>query len=179
MSQEPKRVLFVCLGNICRSPAAEGVFRCWLEQCGWAGGVVVDSAGTLSWHTGKSADERMRRAARARGYELTSRARQVRAEDLHAFDLVVAMDRTNLEDLRRLANGVPEHIRLLGSFLKPGEPADGGPDVPDPYYGGPKGFQVVLDLIEAACPGLLTWLLPATHEPRDGSSATPVPGDLR
>lgn len=164
MAGDRKRVLFVCLGNICRSPAGEGVFRHWIEARGMGDRLEVDSAGTIDYHTGSLADERMRRAAAVRGYDLTSRARQVTVADLRRFDLVVAMDRANLQDLRSLAGGSPEHIRLLGSFLQPGQAADAGPAVPDPYYGGAAGFEQVLDLIEAACPGMLAYLLP--HEGR-------------
>ncbi|HEX6199061.1 MAG TPA: low molecular weight protein-tyrosine-phosphatase [Thermoanaerobaculia bacterium] len=154
-----KSVLFVCLGNICRSPAAEGIFRSCLAERGLAGVVKVDSAGTIDQHAGERADPRMRDAASARGYELGSRARRVRPEDFERFDLIVAMDRSNRDDLERLAeraNGDAfGKLRLLSEFLPAGSPTD----VPDPYWGGPRGFDDVLDLLEEACPVILDELV--------------------
>lgn len=150
-------VLFVCLGNICRSPAAEGVLRTLLAAEGLDREVEVDSAGTLGEHVGEPADARMRAAAAARGYELTSRARRVEPADLDRFDLVVAMDRDNLDELRRLADSPRARLALFSDFLPGGEPRD----VPDPYYGGPRGFEKVLDLLEHGCPALLEELLAA------------------
>lgn len=159
----PARVLFVCLGNICRSPSAEAVFRTCLAESGFDDRVEVDSAGTIGYHAGEPADPRMQQAASARGYELTSMARRVSLRDLERFDLVIAMDRSNLEDLRELAEGaaiaegppLAEKIRLLSEFLPEGFPAD----VPDPYWGGERGFDEVLDLLEEACPRILEELL--------------------
>jgi protein-tyrosine phosphatase len=150
---EPSRVriLCVCLGNICRSPAAEGVLRLLVRERGLDGIVEVDSAGTGSWHVGEPADERMRRAAAARGFALESTGRQVRRGDLERYDLILAMDRSNLRELEQLAGGPRPHVRLLGSFL----PAAGEPDVPDPYYGGERGFDEVLDLLEEAAEAAL------------------------
>lgn len=152
-------VLFVCMGNICRSPAAEGVMLSCLAARRLAGRVVVDSAGTLDYHAGEPADARMRRAAAGRGYELASTARRVRLEDLERFDLVVAMDRSNLEELRELAAaaepGAEVKLRLLSEFLPQGAPRD----VPDPYWGGERGFDQVLDMLEEACPRILAELL--------------------
>ena len=156
MSQPRKvSVLFVCMGNICRSPAAEGVFRSYVEQQGVANHIDIDSAGAIDYHCGKSADPRMRAAASRRGYPLTSAARQVLPEDLDRFDLIVAMDRDNLHYLQELAGGPQTRIRLLGSFLPEhqGHPEQ-APEVPDPYYGGAQGFENVLDMIERACPAL-------------------------
>lgn len=154
-----KSVLFVCLGNICRSPAAEGIFRSCLAERGLDAVVEVDSAGTIDHHAGERADPRMRDAASARGYELGSRARRVRLEDFERFDLIVAMDRSNRDDLERLAeraNGDAfGKLRLLSEFLPAGSPTD----VPDPYWGGPRGFDDVLDLLEEACPVLLDELV--------------------
>lgn len=150
-----KRVLFVCLGNICRSPTAEGVLRGLVERRGLAGEVGVDSAGTGSWHVGEPPDPRMRRAAAARGYRLEGRARQVRPEDLERFDLVLAMDRDNLADLEALNGGARPNLRLFSEFLPPGAP----PDVPDPYYGGESGFDRVIDLIETGAPAILDALV--------------------
>jgi protein-tyrosine phosphatase len=147
------RVLFVCLGNICRSPTGEGVFRSYLEERGLAGEIEVDSAGTGPWHVGETADPRMREAAGRRGYRLDSIARQVVLEELSDWDLVVAMDRSNLRQLRHLDPNAPIH--LLSDFLS----AEAPRDVPDPYYGGPAGFDRVIDLIEGACPALADRLL--------------------
>lgn len=142
-------VLFVCLGNICRYPTAEGVFRRRAEERGLAGRVRVDSAGTGDWHIGSPPDPRARAAAAARGYDLTAlRGRQVRAEDLERFDYVLAMDADNLAELERLA---PGRARLLLEYA----PGSGTRHVPDPYYGEGDGFERVLDLIETAVDGLL------------------------
>ena len=154
MAQQTKSsVLFVCMGNICRSPAAEGVFRHYVERQGAAEDIYIDSAGTIDYHSGKPADSRMRAAASRRGYTLTSISRQVIPEDLDEFDLIVAMDRDNLWYLEDLAGGAQPHIRLLGSFLSGHQEEPGqAPEVPDPYYGGSQGFEDVLDMLERACP---------------------------
>lgn len=156
MAQQTKSsVLFVCMGNICRSPAAEGVFRHYVERQGAAGNFRIDSAGAIDYHNDKPADPRMRAAASRRGYTLTSISRQVTFEDLDEFDLIVAMDRDNLWYLEELAGGPRAHIRLLGSFLPEYRSgAEQAPEVPDPYYGGSQGFEEVLDMIERACPGI-------------------------
>jgi protein-tyrosine phosphatase len=149
------RILFVCMGNICRSPTAEGVMRHVLREEGLEHEVELDSAGTGGWHVGALPDERATAAAHARGITLDGAARQVRPEDFRAFDLVLAADRENLADLRAIAPAGTEHkVRLLREF----DPASGGApdlDVPDPYYGGTRGFEDVLDLVEAACRGLV------------------------
>jgi protein-tyrosine phosphatase len=148
-------VLFVCLGNICRSPTAEGVMRSLVAQAGVADSVHVDSAGTGGWHIGSAPDERATAAADARGITLAGRARQVRPVDFTDFDLLIAMDRENLHELRAHAESDEERarVRLLREF----DPAAGSGelDVPDPYYGAPGGFEEVLDLVQAACEGLL------------------------
>ncbi len=146
------RVLFVCMGNICRSPTAEGVLRQRLSAAGLAGKVTVDSAGTGDWHVGKSPDGRSAQAAAARGYDLSSlRARQVQREDFQRFDLILAMDHDNLARLQalRAATGGAE----LDLFLRRYDLALD--EVPDPYYGGADGFEQVLDLIEQASDALL------------------------
>ncbi|WP_232529981.1 low molecular weight protein-tyrosine-phosphatase [Rosistilla oblonga] len=148
---KPCSILFVCMGNICRSPAAEGVMRRLVEAEGMDDRITIDSAGTIGFHTGKAADRRMRAAAQQRGLELTSRARQVTAADLQAFDLVVAMDADNARDLNALADGGSANIVLLSSFLEDDWPSD----VPDPYYGGDEGFEFVLEMLDAACPKIL------------------------
>lgn len=153
-------VLFVCLGNICRSPTADGVLRQRIAEAGWADVVRVDSAGTGDWHLGKGPDPRSTAAARERGYDLSSlRARQVSAEDFAAFDYVLAMDRSNLDALRAMCPAqYTGHLSLFLDF-HPRRGADGIPEeVPDPYYGDEQGFPQVLDLVEAACDGLLAHL---------------------
>lgn len=150
-------VLFVCLGNICRSPAGEGVMQSVIQKAGLSDKIKVDSAGTGAWHVGNLPDSRMRAAAKARGMTLDSRARQAKAADFQNFDLIIAMDQSNYENLKLLRNGQGESCRLclLGEFLDPQNP----PDVPDPYYGGASGFDQVLDMIEQACPKILETLL--------------------
>ncbi len=141
------RILFVCMGNICRSPTAEGVMRRLIADAGLEGVVEVDSAGTGGWHAGEPPDARATAAARRRGVTLEGGARQVRPEDFDRFDLIVAMDRENLRDLRAMApdDGAREKLRLLAPDQ----------DVPDPYYGGDRGFETVLDMVGAACRELL------------------------
>ncbi|MDH3582317.1 MAG: low molecular weight phosphotyrosine protein phosphatase [Hyphomicrobiales bacterium] len=150
---ENYRILFVCLGNICRSPIGEGIFAHIAAEAGLEGSIFVDSAGTGGWHVGNPPDPRARTAAAARGISIShQRARQVTREDFSDFDLILAMDRDNLETLRRLAGGDPgERVKLLLDYA----PEAGLRDVPDPYYGGPQGFEEVLDLIETASRGLL------------------------
>jgi protein-tyrosine phosphatase len=147
------RICFVCLGNICRSPTAEGVMRHLVEEAGLAQQVVVESAGTGDWHVGNAADERARTAAQRRGYRLDGRARQFVPADFARCDYVVAMDASNRRNLEQLAPSPQARakVRLLREF----EPEGAGGDVPDPYYGGPEGFERVLDLCEEACRGLL------------------------
>tara|TARA_Y100001954_G_scaffold209759_1_gene235111 strand:+ start:1164 stop:1562 length:399 start_codon:yes stop_codon:yes gene_type:complete len=126
-----------------------------VDNAGLSDAVQVDSAGTGGWHVGNMADSRMRAAANRRGYDLQSRARQVTADDIEQFDLVIAMDQSNLENLKRLAVGRADNIHMLGEYLD----ADNPPDVPDPYYGGESGFDQVLDMIERACPEILKTLM--------------------
>ncbi len=150
------RLLFVCLGNICRSPTAEGVMRTLVEQAGLRDSVELDSAGTGAWHVGSPPDARATAAARARGTALEGSARQVTLEDLDDFDLVIAMDAENMRQLRQLAQGEEqlEKVRMLREF-DPASAGSGDLDVPDPYYGGEGGFDHVYDLVHAACEGLL------------------------
>jgi protein-tyrosine phosphatase len=152
----PVRVLFVCLGNICRSPTAEGVMRSLVRRAGLADRVHVDSAGTGGWHIGSAPDARAAAAAGSRGIALEGRARQVRPEDFSEFDLLLAMDSSNVRELRALAASEEERarVRLLREF-DPAAAGSGELDVPDPYYGAAGGFEEVLDLVTAACEGLL------------------------
>ncbi|RZJ07085.1 MAG: low molecular weight phosphotyrosine protein phosphatase [Rubrivivax sp.] len=149
-----KRILFFCMGNICRSPTAEGVMRAKLKAAGLE--VEVDSAGTHGYHIGAPPDERSQEHALERGYDLSSlRARKLLAQDFERFDLVLAMDDDNLDHAERLCPvGQRHRLKLLMSYA----PQAGNPHVPDPYYGGAAGFQEVLDLVEAACDGLVDTL---------------------
>jgi protein-tyrosine phosphatase len=150
------RILFVCLGNICRSPTAEAVLRTLAAREAPELALEVDSAGTAGYHVGEPPDPRTRQAAARRGYDLRGqRARIVEPRDFERFDLILAMDRENLSVLRRRAPAqVHERLRLLLEFA----PAGTAEDVPDPYYGGPNGFEEVLDLVEAAARGLIRHL---------------------
>jgi len=157
------RVLFVCLGNICRSPTAEGVMRALVNEAGLQERIELDSAGTGGWHVGESPDARATEAAGRRGIVLEGAARKVRPRDFEEFDLILAMDSSNLRDLQRIApdEQAREKVRLLREW----DPtADGDLDVPDPYYGGPGGFDEVLDLVQAACAALLKQLREETAE---------------
>lgn len=145
-----QRILFVCLGNICRSPAAEAMLRVLVDREGLGDRVEIDSAGTYGGHSGERSDPRMRRAAEARGIPMTHRARQVRGEDFERFDMVIAMDDNNYENLFRLApdRAAQQKIYRFREFLRK------HPDwsyIPDPYYEGHEGFELVLDLLEDGC----------------------------
>jgi protein-tyrosine phosphatase len=143
--RQKRAFLFVCTGNICRSPTAEGVLRHLAVKEGIE--LHIESAGIGDWHVGSPPDERAQHHAKGRGYDLSSlRARQVRRRDFEEFDLILAMDRGHLSALERLAP--PAHRHKLRLFVA-------GRDVPDPYYGGPEGFEQVLDLVEAACRDLI------------------------
>ena len=157
MGHRSLAVCFVCLGNICRSPTAEGIFLQQVAAAGLSERIHVDSAGTAAYHTGEPADARSAAAARGRGVRLVSRARPFEAHDFGRFDYVVAMDRENRAALQALAptREASTRIHLLRSF-DPEAPPDA--DVPDPYYGGERGFEDVFDLCDAACRGLLSAL---------------------
>jgi protein-tyrosine phosphatase len=150
------RLLFVCLGNICRSPTAAGVMSHLVEEEGLTGEIEIDSAGTGTWHIGKPPDTRATHAARARGVVLEGEGRQVVPEDFERFDLLLCMDRENLVNVLALApdENAREKVKLLREF-DPEASASGDLDVPDPYYGGDDGFERVLDLVTHACEGLL------------------------
>lgn len=151
-----RRLVFVCTGNICRSPTAHGVMRAKLRAAGLAARIDVDSAGTGGWHEGSPPDERAIAHARRRGYAIDDlRARPLRAADFERADLLLVMDRRNLADARAIG-AAAQHakLRLLGAYSRNHR----GAEVPDPYYGGAAGFEYVLDLIEDACDGLLRQL---------------------
>ena len=151
--QEPTRILFVCLGNIVRSPLAENLFRHLAEEAGLGDKYVVESAGTAAYHVGDQPDRRMRQVAAQRGLEYTGSGRQVRPDDFHEFDLVVPMDGSNYADLMAIAPpAAKDKIRLMREFDP--EAAD-DKDVPDPYYGGIEGFEHVYDLVERSSRELL------------------------
>ena len=153
----PIRVLFVCLGNICRSPAAEAAFLHLVAEAGRDREFVVDSAGTGAWHIGKRADARMRLAAGRRGIEIRSVARQVTRTDFEDFDWILAMDASNLETLRRMAPA-SRHARVR--LFRDLDPDGRGGDVPDPYYGDMNGFDEVLDIVTRTARALLAELTP-------------------
>ena len=154
-----KKVLFVCLGNICRSPAAEGIFQKKIKDRGLEKSFVVDSAGTGGWHVGNLADSRMRKAASARGINLESRSRQIKKIDLYDFDVILVMDKDNLEAVELLVSDdldlLNSKIKLILSYSK----KTNLNEVPDPYYGGKNGFDKVLDLLNDAIDGLLESLI--------------------
>ena len=147
------KVLFVCMGNVCRSPSAQAVFQHMAEEAGLADMVRVDSAGTHAFHIGEAPDARAQAAARKRGYDLSGHvARQIRPEDFHDYDLILAMDWDNLAALQQQCPKAYQHkLMLLMRFANEFEEAT----VPDPYYGGPEGFNKALDYIEDACQGVL------------------------
>jgi protein-tyrosine phosphatase len=149
-----KHLLFVCLGNICRSPSAEAVFNALIEKEGLQHEIQCDSAGILSYHAGEPADYRMKQFARKRGYQLTSVSRPVDpSKDFDRFDYIIGMDRQNIRDLKSLARNDADRkkIFLMTDFCTDKE----FDSVPDPYYGGAAGFELVLDILEDACNGLL------------------------
>lgn len=154
MSVEPFRILFVCMGNICRSPTGENIMRSVLTEAELSQRVICDSAGTIDFHTGKSPDPRMCAAGRAHGYEFRGSARQVVAADLAAHALILAMDRDNLDDLVALDRDghYRDRIRLFASFCTSGPFPE---EVPDPYYGGEEGFHTVIKMVEDGCQGIL------------------------
>ena len=151
--RKPIRVLFVCMGNICRSPAGEIIFRKLVADAGRTADFEIDSAGTLDFHEGCPPDSRMSATLRSHGYPITGRARQIKAADLASFDLIVTMDEDNLTAVRKLDREGRFHakIRPLVEFCT----AHDAPRVPDPYYGGQHGFKQVVELLEDGCAGIL------------------------
>ena len=153
-----KRILFVCLGNICRSSSAEEIMRTFVQRKGLEDQIEVDSAGILNYHQGELPDNRMRMHASRRGYNLIHRSRPVCTADFWDFDMIIGMDDRNIQDLKDRAPSLEteEKIYRMTDFCRHKE-AD---YVPDPYYGGAQGFENVLDILEDACEGLLTSLIP-------------------
>ncbi len=151
-----KNLLFVCLGNICRSPSAEGVMKALVEKEGLDDEFFIDSAGTAAYHEGERADSRMRQHASGRGYNLTSIARQVRESDFDKFDYIIAMDTQNYQNLHRMAGNEVQQKKIvkMTDFATSYQ----GDSVPDPYYGGADGFELVLDILEDATVGFLRHL---------------------
>ena len=148
------RLLFVCLGNICRSPAAEGIMSGIVEKNGLQDIIDVDSAGTSGWHQGDMPDERMRSHGEKRGYDFCSRARKFRKSDFDDFDYIIVMDENNYSSVKSLASGKVQEdkIHMMTEFSVQ---YNNHNHIPDPYYGGSSGFELVLDLLEDACEGLL------------------------
>ncbi|XZE22000.1 low molecular weight protein-tyrosine-phosphatase [Pirellulaceae bacterium SH449] len=144
-------IQFVCLGNICRSPAAEGIMARLVKESGLDDRILVDSAGTAGYHIGKLPDHRMRAAALRRGFELRSSAKQFERSFLRDRKLVIAMDRDNYREIQRHQTGIAPNVKLFSEYLDDSWPND----VPDPYYGGEDGFEYVLDMLEAGCPRIL------------------------
>ena len=151
-------VLFICLGNICRSPAAQAVMQRMVDERGLTDRFFIDSAGIGGWHIGDLPDKRMRVHARPRGYELTHRARKVNSADFEDFDLIVGMDAGNVDDLRSLAATIEQErkVVMMGDYIRQYPNYD---YVPDPYYEGSEGFELVLDLLEDACDNLLNRII--------------------
>lgn len=151
-----KKLLFVCLGNICRSPSAEAVMNGFIKERGLDSHITCDSAGTYGGHAGEPADSRMMRHASIRGYDLTSRSRQLKEKDLEKFDLIIGMDDSNMKNIRHLdRNSKFDHkiVKMTDYCTR-----TAATEVPDPYYGGAQGFENVLDILEDACEGLLNQL---------------------
>ena len=154
---KPFVVCFVCLGNICRSPLAEGVFQALINEKCLENQIIIHSAGTGGWHVGSAPDRRMQATAREKGIQLTSRAQQIQAGDIRRFDLILAMDQSNLEAMEYLCSPemAAKKIRLFRSF----DPeVDGDLDVPDPYYGRDDGFEHVFQIVHRTCPPILEYV---------------------
>lgn len=152
-TKEKKKILFVCLGNICRSPAAEGIFKSIIEKHGKSNDYIVDSAGTSGYHIGDLPDKRMRKHGSMRGYDFNSLSRKFSIEDFLDFDYIITMDDSNYHNVTRLASTLDDRdkVKKMVDYLQKDWPYD---HVPDPYYEGADGFELVLDLLEDACDGL-------------------------
>ena len=151
--KDKTKILFVCLGNICRSPSAEGIMKHKVASEGLQNKFLIDSAGTLGYHEGELPDSRMRHHAQLRGYDLVSRSRPVTMDDFFDFDMIIGMDERNIDDLKDRTPDIESKnkIHRMADFLR-NHPHS---YIPDPYYGGDSGFELVLDLLEDACSGLL------------------------
>ncbi len=152
-NQRPYRILFVCLGNICRSPAAEIIFRKQVADAGKGSDFEIDSAGTLDYHEGAPPDHRMSATLKRRGYTISGKARQIKKADLEHFDLIITMDQSNYTEVKSLDRTLQFHskIKPLVSFCREHDDKH----VPDPYYGGQEGFEHVAQLLEDGCAGIL------------------------
>lgn len=157
-TENPYRIIFVCLGNICRSPTGEGVFQHLVKEKGLHSYFFVDSAGTSAWHAGEPANSKSQATANKYGVHLGSRARQFDASDLETFDLILAMDKENLQNIRQLdtQGHFQDKIKLMREF----DPKPGDGDIPDPYYGGLDGFDDVYHIVHRSCETILDNLIP-------------------
>ena len=157
ISKNTTKILFICMGNICRSPSAEAVMQSIVKQQGLEQEIVCDSAGTFDYHRGKPADARMQKHARLRGYELSSISRPFEDEDFELFDWIITMDEDNYQQIKWFdqSNNYTGKIRRMTDFCSSSQVSE----VPDPYYGGDQGFENVLDLLEDACQGLLEFVM--------------------
>lgn len=155
-NKEKIKILFVCLGNICRSPSAEAIMQAKLEKAQLSESVKVDSAGLIGYHEGELPDSRMRAHAARRGYALLSRSRPITSNDFETFDLIIGMDDRNIDELKARAMTLEEEKKIvkMTDFCR----VKLHDHVPDPYYGGASGFELVLDLLEEACEGLIDYL---------------------
>ena len=152
-----KRILFICLGNICRSPMAETIMQKLVDEAGMSAEFLIDSAGLISYHEGEMADDRMRSHAQRRGYRITHISRPIRTSDFRDFDLIIGMDDANIDRLRRLSPDLEtdQKIHRMTEFCTQ-KVVD---HVPDPYYGGSQGFENVIEILEDACRGLLDFII--------------------
>lgn len=148
-------VLFVCLGNICRSPTAEGILRHYVADRGLTDKIDIDSAGTGAWHQGEPPDQRMTAAAKRKGFILSGKARKVTSKDFQKFDFILAMDQSNLDSLESFQ---PESSRAKLHLFRAFDPVPDGLDTPDPYYGGQAGFDEVVQIVDRTCQALLDYL---------------------
>ncbi len=156
--ESPYKICFVCLGNICRSPTAEGVFQHLVNERNLQPYFEIDSAGTSAYHVGESANSKSQQTAKQHGITLHSKARQFESSDLDYFDMVLAMDQENLSNIKRMSNGEPDNVNI--GMLRDFDPEPGDGEVPDPYYGGISGFENVFQIVKRSCENLLDQLEP-------------------